>query len=269
MKSNFLSLVLSDNQTGTVHSLFTNSFNVIFNGQMIHIGKWEEGVSAFGLVLAPQHVAALIADIAVGNRVLLRDNRLVFYTRKQLHTVDLAQLAEYNCRIPAILSFPKELRTQLGRLPFSEKTDFLSDRCSAAFIDMFINSSLADTNFQTKFIQHFIGRGNGLTPSGDDMLMGILLAEKAKKGNEIWIQTLRDQLTERATTEVSQAYYQALFDGYTSSHFVELLTAVSQADFSNWHTLIENISNYGHTSGWDTLFGLFIYMENQKGVIGK
>lgn len=269
MKSNFLSLVLSGNKTGTVHSLFSNSFNLIFNEQMVHVGKWGEGVSAFGLVLAPDHVEALIADVAVENRVLLRDNRLVFYTRKQIYAVDLAELAEYDCRIPDIRSFPKELRTRLGRLPFSEKTDFLSDRCSAAFIDMFIESDLADTNFQTEFIKYFIGRGKGLTPSGDDMLMGILLAEKARKRNGIWIQALRDQLVERATTEVSQAYYQALFDGHTSSHFVELLTAVSQDDFSNWDVLIENISNYGHTSGWDTLFGLFLYMENQKGEIGK
>lgn len=269
IKSNFLSLVLSGNKTGTVHSIFTNSFNLMFGEQMIHVGKLEEGLSAFGLALPPEQVETLIADSTIGNRVLLRDKQLIFYTRRQLHTLDLAELSEYDCRIPVIRTYSKELLKRFEQLPFSNKTDFLSDHCSAAFIDMFIDSSMADTNFQEKFIRHFIGRGQGLTPSGDDMLMGMLLAEKAKDGNEIWRHLLREELTTRKTTEVSEAYYQALFAGYTSSHFVELLTAVSRDDYSQWDDLIMNISNYGHTSGWDTLFGLFLYSLNQKGEMCK
>lgn len=60
MKSNFLSRVFSKEEMGTVHSVFNNSLNLKFGGQLIHIGKEKEGVSAFGLVLKDDVVEDLL-----------------------------------------------------------------------------------------------------------------------------------------------------------------------------------------------------------------
>lgn len=269
IKSNFLSLVHSEIDNGSVHSVFNNSFNLQFEEQLIHIGKLEEGISAFGFTLPAALVDELISAIEVNNRVMWREELMTIYTRKKIFKIDLSALEEYDCRIPVVQSFSKRLIDKFHELPFSEKTDLLVSEYNCALIDLFIDSSLTDENFHKTFIQHFIGRGNGLTPSGDDMLMGILMAEKAKGGNAIWTSLLQEQLLRRATTDVSLAYYHALFEGYTSSHFADLLRAVSENDFSQWDSLIEKISQYGHTSGWDTLFGLFLYVENKKGVMCK
>ncbi|MGP6139141.1 MULTISPECIES: DUF2877 domain-containing protein [unclassified Jeotgalibaca] len=266
IKSNFLSHVLSDSAIGTVHSIFKNSFNLIFQGQLVHVGKEREGISAFGLVLPDTKVDALIAVLEVGNRVIWRDEVFSFYTRQEVIQIDTKLFIAFDCRIPSLGSIPDQVVDRFKKLPIIEKTDFFTSECNRVLIDMFIDSSLADSNFQEVFIQHFLGRGQGLTPSGDDMLMGILIGEKAVGGHDIWISALEERLTGNNTTAVSHAYYDALIKGYTSSHFVDLLQAIKRGEWEKWDTLIEKISKYGHTSGWDTLFGLSLHLANLKGV---
>lgn len=265
IKSNFLSHVLSDRAIGTVHSIFKNSYNLIFQGQLVHVGKEREGVSAFGLALPDATVDALLAVVEVDNRVIWRDGVFSFYTRKEVIQIDTQPFEEFDCRVPVIGAIPDQVVEKFKKLPLKENTNFCEDECSRVLIDMFIDSSLADSNFQEVFIKHFIGRGQGLTPSGDDMLMGILIGEKTVESNGIWVSILEEQLAGIKTTAVSHAYYDALMKGYTSSHFVNLLAAIKRGEWEKWDALIENISKYGHTSGWDTLFGLSLHLANKKG----
>lgn len=265
VKSNFLSHVLEDRQTGTVHSIFTNSFNLLFKGQLVHVGKESEGVSAFGITLPNELVDEALAIIEVDNRVIWQEGEFSVYTRKKVIKIDTNPLIESDCSVPELRMIPDWVLPKMRQLPFKEKIEICNTEKNRAFIDMFIDSSLSDSNFQVAFINRFIGRGQGLTPSGDDMLMGILLGEKAFGCCSNWSTILEEKLHERKTTAISYAYYEALLNGYTSSHFVNFLNAIKWNQPENWDTLIENISKYGHTSGWDTLFGLFLYFENRIG----
>lgn len=79
--------------------------------------------------------------------------------------------------------------------------------------------------------------------------------------NGDWKNILMDQLEKIKTTEVSMAYYKALSEGYTSSFFVDFLQAIKEENLTNWDELIDQISKYGHTSGWDTLYGIQLFLK--------
>lgn len=265
IKSNFLSHVLLNREMGMIHSIFNNSFNLLFREQLVHIGKEREGVSAFGFTLPEQLVDRIIQAGEVGNRVIWDKGFFTIYTRPQVFEIDTSEFQVADCRVPVVSIIPPLLLGKILSLPFAENTDVLLSERNRLMAEKFVTTQMDDSAFQRHFIRHFIGRGQGLTPSGDDLLMGILIGVQAFGGSKDWVELLEKQLCAVQTTYVSHAYYEALLEGYTSSHFVHLLQAISRQEWGKWDSLIENISKYGHTSGWDTLFGLYLYFENQKG----
>lgn len=268
IKSIFLSHVLLNREMGMIHSIFSNSFNLLFRKQLVHVGKEHEGVSAFGLVLPEHLVNVIIQTGEVGNRVIWNEEKLAIYTRSQTFEINTKLYEIVDCRVPIVSNGVMEFLEKLKLFPIAEKTDVLKTEQDFLKVKDFLAANLDDSDFQNDFIRHFIGRGRGLTPSGDDLLMGIMLGVLAFGGGN-WVSLLKQQLRTVQTTYVSHAYYEALLEGYTSSFFVELLQAVGEQKWEKLDLLIEKISTYGHTSGWDTLCGLHLYLENKKGEMLK
>lgn len=106
------------------------------------------------------------------------------------------------------------------------------------------------------FLERFIGLGEGLTPSGDDFLVGLMWS--------LWV--------DRKTREVLQSLFRAalrtrlnktnlvsaqMLQYATCARFTEPLVRLSRADEqTDFPAAFENIAAFGHTSGLDTLCGL-------------
>jgi hypothetical protein len=104
--------------------------------------------------------------------------------------------------------------------------------------------------------QALIGLGPGLTPSGDDYLGGVLIAlhqlDREKQARGLW-RWLEPRLAR--TSAISGAHLAAAAAG--EAH--EALHACLQALFSavaDWPRVLAELTNVGHTSGWDSLAGL-------------
>ena len=105
-------------------------------------------------------------------------------------------------------------------------------------------------------VQALIGLGPGLTPSGDDYLGGVLIAlhqlEREKQARSLW-RWLEPRLAR--TSAISGAHLAAAAAG--EGH--ETLHACLQALFSahaDWPSVLTQLDNVGHCSGWDSLAGL-------------
>lgn len=264
-KSNFLSLVLSDAGMGYIHSIFENTFNIIFEGNLIHFGKMYSGVSAFGLLLPNYYLESIMDAIEIEDRVKVQSGSLTIYTRTKTWKIKTTSFETIDCRVPIMESIEQEflniLLSKFHTLSIENKTGILYSEKDRILLNKFQEAQWDDQIFHRPFIAHFIGRGIGLTPSGDDMLMGILMMYQALRWKEDWTVTLSDQLELIKTTDVSMAYYEALLEGYTSSFFVDFLQAIKDKDLTNWDELINRISKYGHTSGWDTLYGIYLFLQ--------
>ena len=111
-------------------------------------------------------------------------------------------------------------------------------------------------------LQYLIGRGGGLTPSGDDLVVGFTMAQKIFNDTSDWDQLLKEMLTQRNTTDISKAYYKAALEGYFSELFIVLVRALEWASEESVENIISLVRTYGHTSGTDTLFGFTLGLRS-------
>ena len=110
---------------------------------------------------------------------------------------------------------------------------------------------------QTPNWESFIGKGPGLTPSHDDMLVGMMFAASLFPVLQPRVKAmLPDTLNlSYMTTSVSAGYLEQASHGYFSEPLLHLLPD-SSGDFEH---RASSLLDHGHYSGADTLLGIWIF----------
>lgn len=112
--------------------------------------------------------------------------------------------------------------------------------------------------------QKMIGLGPGLTPSGDDMLIGFLAGLQAiandREERKAFIQTFGNALLtlSRKTNEISRTYLFHAVKGEFSSSIVALIESIRGGDEPQLLSSLANAIRVGHSSGMDAVTGLLI-----------
>ena len=93
-----------------------------------------------------------------------------------------------------------------------------------------------------------LGAGPGLTPSGDDVLAGLLVAAHAVADPRLatWQAQTRAALRERTTTAVSRGLLTHALDGWATPELAGFVTAACAGDLT---TALPTLLAVGHTSG--------------------
>jgi hypothetical protein len=101
-----------------------------------------------------------------------------------------------------------------------------------------------------------VGRGRGLTPSGDDALAGALLAARAVGSDHAPV--LADEVRRRlgTTTAVSAALLDAAADGWAAPEAVALVDAAAGGHARATAALLPPVLAIGHDSGRDLVAGV-------------
>lgn len=106
---------------------------------------------------------------------------------------------------------------------------------------------------------HWIGRGPGLTPSGDDFLVGMIAASWCV--GAVTAQPLSrmgarlETAARRQTTDISVEYLHYACRGMAAGALCDLLAAVGGGDSSAVLAAVGRLRRHGHTSGMDYLLG--------------
>lgn len=103
-------------------------------------------------------------------------------------------------------------------------------------------------------VDGLLGRGQGLTPSGDDALAGILLVAHAVGAAAPLAAAVRSRLG--STTAVSAALLDAAADGYAARRVVALVDAALAGDDATVTHTLPAVLAIGHTSGADLVAGI-------------
>jgi hypothetical protein len=107
-----------------------------------------------------------------------------------------------------------------------------------------------------------VGLGPGFTPSGDDLLGGVMLAlgaaGLAPLRDSLW-QALEPELG-HLTTPASAMHLSAAADGMAAAAMHALLAAIL-AGAADLPDDVARVGRIGHTSGWDTLAGIVLGLE--------
>jgi hypothetical protein len=113
-----------------------------------------------------------------------------------------------------------------------------------------------------------LGLGPGLTPSGDDLLCGALVAlnavGQAEAARDLYALLMRASTA--ATSALSRSLLAAAVEGQGGEPLHALIIALLQD-----HPIdgaIEALSRHGHSSGWDTIAGVAIALSAARASLG-
>lgn len=224
-----------------IHSVFNKGFNIINEHQeLIFVGTAENGLFPFGINVDAQTKMQLLDDIQVGSEVKMKHHCLYFST----HIVRLnGDVINFKDRFIKNTAFIDELK----KIDFSEyeDTDFNKQQ-----VDLLLTDLTSDND--EGMLRYFIGRGSGLTPTGDDILVGMLFVHSITPFITPTKRALiKKILQEDCTTLVSKQFLNLALEGVFSSRLTDLLNE-SNPSLSMMHLL-----NVGSSSGKDTAYGIF------------
>lgn len=258
--SNYMLRQLPEHATGYVHSVFQTSFNVKVGEFLVHVGSTSSPLSCLGLNIDPKRMQELLPCIRQGDRGIFRSGTLRIYNQQQVSTIDYGSFPTEDLHVgerteltgPALL-------TQLRHMNLQERIGIRWDNALEQALCSLRNPK-ADAASLEAAITFLIGRGLGLTPSGDDILLGYGAGLQAWGNPELFCSILRAMLN-RQTTDVSIAYLNAMLDRYVNADYHALFSAVRAGREAAYPALLEAISHHGHTSGCDSLLGLLTAVE--------
>ncbi len=253
--SSYRSNLIQEEHLGFVSSIFAHSLNVCFGELLVHVGSRDKQLSCLGFSLDPHVLAQILKVVSVRDVVRLKDGILSFYTSEGVKRIDLRLLEVIPTDIPRFL---REKNVYIADRLLDEMIPSLTlglDQ-DEEFIRQLENLKTLDDNTMHDALKFFIGRGLGLTPSGDDILLGFGIVLVACNKDRDFKRLLATSLIH--TTDVSRAYLQAFIDGHcnvVARHLISLLGDEKTKPEDIQKTLL-NLSDYGHTSGADTLLGI-------------
>jgi hypothetical protein len=126
-------------------------------------------------------------------------------------------------------------------------------------LSLWLREALANksSSLPPKQIVRLLGLGPGLTPSGDDFLVGLFIALSLCGRRDLVsvVDRMIRPLISQLTGPISRLHILAAIDGEGSEWFHRTVNATLIGDYSTISSQLQSISLIGHTSGWDALAG--------------
>ncbi len=204
-----------------------------------------------------------------GNELIFPDKNIGIDTSKAvfwqpaLAPMIETTLFEQTRRVDALLQRMVSLDPGKGWLYLASESDMMPE--SEGFMiremtDRFLACvKTADLEGSLKAGRSILGRGGGLTPSGDDWLSGFLLYFARTKKVNPFIRDLGQSLTALAfdsTTKISANRIEAACQGWSEELFLEVVDSLLVTNIEISGIKLERLVSFGHSSGVDTCVGI-------------
>ncbi|SCZ79609.1 Protein of unknown function [Acidaminobacter hydrogenoformans DSM 2784] len=192
-------------------------------------------------------------------------NQILRLYGREIITLNLSQFEEIDLSLPSCNTSCHDIIEALllvfrGK-EFYKHIGILKDDKFQRHADALRQSRTLQDGQTLEAVRYFVGRGAGLTPSGDDLLTGFLIALKWYACSEAF-EFILYQVGFHQTTAVSEAYLHAAMNGYISYPVKGMLEASMSRDVDQIKFWIDQISALGHTSGYDLLLGIKYGLEH-------
>jgi hypothetical protein len=281
--------ILITNPKGHVHSVFNTSFNLAFGGQLVHVGALENGLAPFGIGMEQANAHVLTKLLASNLEVSWDETSMSLQFPKGI-ILSLGQVNWTNHKL-----WPSEYQLETLQDNFEFLADKLlqpnwqtglaeSEEEKKQIIQYILDPSSATNDIPVlerldslkklvyehysssqNVFDYWIGRGLGLTPSGDDCITGICAVLSALNGtDQTFLQKLKSYLVEHGqnrTTHIALAYLLYATENKFHSHLLKLCYVLDKPRGPEFLKAVEEMKEIGHTSGTDTLVGVLIGMK--------
>ena len=277
-----------------VHSAFQSTLNLRLRGDdgLLTLLASSKGDLPQGMRLnTPKDFS--FEDIQVGEAALCRDGILHF--KNSSLAIQLNEARRWKCDLPALKFNPtnpavsaawslvwnalNKRQRLMGSEIAAEDLFHLSTLGQAGMLHRvgkairgLLNAARQYELTDASAVHSLIGLGPGLTPSGDDILVGYMAglwctvdgsSERAQ-----FISSLGKTIIELSdkTNDISRTYLYHAVRGQVSSRLANLAEAICRgAEPERLHVTAETALSVGHTSGMDTVYGLLSGLDAWEG----
>jgi hypothetical protein len=286
--------VPSGNFDASVHSAFQSALNLRVRGEdgLLTLIASDQGDLPQGIrVNIPEGFT--FEGFQTGEHVVCRDGILHFETGPL--TIQLSEARRWKCDLTALGFDPtnpavaaawtmvwkilnKRQRRFGGEIvaedvlhssPSARKS--IPTRVGKAMRDL-LDATRRSALTSNSAIHSLIGLGTGLTPSGDDILVGYMAglwcAVEGSNEHNQFIYGLGKTIIDlsRNTNDISRAYLYHAAQGQVSSRLADLAEAICKGgNPEHLQETAEAAMNVGHTSGMDVVTGLLIGLAAWEG----
>ena len=262
--SQFAKSILDTYASATVHSVYRKTINLSFGEKLLSLQAADTVLSPISLITAFSEQEMGLLSVHVGDRITTADLDL-----KTCEINDLSFAPDLSDS--QILHLETMLKTAIEHahtggfdILFSLQRASLTSpvlRAAGGQLDLAANA-LHHSHWETAAdaLCKLIGLGNGLTPSGDDFLCGVLAGlQMLQASDHSFTQILKQRLPLHLsdTNDISAAFLSCALHNQFSLP-VSALPNAQTAD-----QILATFKNIGHSSGVDTLCGIY-YICNQN-----
>lgn len=243
--------------TGTVHSIFQHSFNVEIDGLLLNVGNRRDRLSPLGMVLDPETYGPLAETLMIGDQVKWNARKFAIYpTQGMPVTIPWDHLEKVQLAVPFGELDPARwtlVGAAIDRLNLEKRIGIPLDASMRSAVAVLRNPLAMETQ-RTRVYQWLLGRGKGLTPSGDDIVAGYAFA--MWMGGEGVIDAALDSEARKRTTATSATLLHTLRFGNTAPALHQVWCAAQLGDSNAIDSALARMLAIGHTSGGDTVYGM-------------
>ena len=286
----------AENNRLYVHSVYERTINLMLDGQLAALQTQGSPLSPISIILPLDETGLRALDIKKGDNVnidgeIIKIGNNEFSLRSISETFDTHLTGDYRPQPLADITISLIRNSNRGGFSSLVLSDNAPDDLVLSYAKNKLNEAAAicnliksnqetdKTTMQTKQVKlcetlsNLIGVGTGLTPSGDDFITGILSTFAAFPDcfdYEI-VKCLRSKLLNKRdnTNEISRAFLDCALNGHYSKPVIELYKSIcsagnpstEQVSQETLTRLLNSFCEIGHTSGIDTLTGIFWSMK--------
>ncbi|MDI2586920.1 DUF2877 domain-containing protein [Psychrobacillus sp. NEAU-3TGS] len=274
-------LLLYKSENGYVHSRFANGFNIKIEDSLIFIGNNKNGLLPFGIHLQEEDTLRAVSSVNNGDPVTWnKKNNSIELPRvtisiekgnsfkNELTTLDstaifkasFEQFCSQLVKIENHTGLDVSFKEFLNKLFAAGEQSWLG--AEAYLILLMEAAESRDEDLLEKVLRYFLGRGQGLTPSGDDMIVGMLAFDAVSPTLSTSFYKKVSELIEgeSITTDVAREYLRYALKQEFSSTVSNLVNALADGNAPNFEKVLYDLVEVGHSSGLDTVLGILIGM---------
>lgn len=260
---------------GSIHSVFRTVVNMSLNGDIYSISTGETPRTPYIMTIDEK----LAIGIHEGQDVQLKPEGLYLGPRL---VVEMLRAAVWKPRSRKGVMKPRLAAISLsgsisahgregGMKPllnlFTETLEEDTPYSSKAkrVVKELINGGLSNESLGS--VTDLLGLGPGLTPSGDDLLCGLLSTlhfsrlPSSLSQAKVRLELLVKEEIGRRTNTISGSFLRHYSDGLVDENTDDLITALSKGSLNQMDNAVERLCRIGHSSGTDIAIGVLVALK--------
>ena len=269
--TNYVMDILNFNSPIKIHSIYENTVNLIVNNHILALQTHNTVISPISLITdANSFNINLNSKIYINNNCIFIDNFCFDYSKTEI-TDSKMHKNTFNISYDMLIQAIYKADFSGFNAIFSSNTDikenFLIINAAKNKINISTNE-LLNKNYENaaNTLSSLIGLGIGLTPSGDDFLCGVLagcIFDNLEKHSFVKLLKKQIQNNLQNTNDISRAFLSCSLNDNFSTPVLNL------PYFKSPDEVYDNFKKIGHSSGIDTLCGIYYSLNTISKILRK